>query len=170
MPHFQCPQPYYHCVVCLLLLCMQPLHPCLFPQCCRFAHFNRVTNPYEAVFDGVAVLGHAGQPVSDIARQRIDGPLKAQDEAGTYVFFACFLQYFECAMDSLSALFRRTMRLRAQISYSFTIPYITQYYQERRRPQQQQWTWCWNRWETTTPNRVTPSPSTMIAARAGKRK
>lgn len=41
-----------------------------------------MTNPYEAVFDGVAVLGHAGQPVSDIARQRIDGPIKAQDDAG----------------------------------------------------------------------------------------
>jgi hypothetical protein len=31
-----------------------------------------VTNPYEAAFDGVAVLGHSGQPVSDIARQRMD--------------------------------------------------------------------------------------------------
>lgn len=31
-----------------------------------------MTNPYEAAFDGVAVLGHSGQPVSDIARQRTD--------------------------------------------------------------------------------------------------
>jgi hypothetical protein len=31
-----------------------------------------VTNPYEASFDGVTVLGHSGQPVTDIARQRLD--------------------------------------------------------------------------------------------------
>jgi DNA polymerase II small subunit/DNA polymerase delta subunit B len=50
----------------------QPLHPCLFPQSSRFSSFSRVTNPYEASFDGVTVLGHSGQPVTDIARQRLD--------------------------------------------------------------------------------------------------
>ena len=50
----------------------QPLHPCLFPQSCRFSTFSRVTNPYQARLDGVLVLGQSGQPVSDIARQRLD--------------------------------------------------------------------------------------------------
>lgn len=44
----------------------------MFPHSCRFSSFHRVTNPYEASFDGVTVLGHSGQPVTDIARQRMD--------------------------------------------------------------------------------------------------
>lgn len=68
----------YYCLYYNLLLLFstyspsQPLHPCLFPHSCRFSSFSRVTNPYEANFDGIKVLGHSGQPVTDIARQRLE--------------------------------------------------------------------------------------------------
>eukprot|EP00668_Euglena_longa_P013885 GGOE01017836.1.p1 GENE.GGOE01017836.1~~GGOE01017836.1.p1 ORF type:complete len:472 (+),score=150.62 GGOE01017836.1:23-1417(+) len=44
----------------------QPLHPCLLPHTskCPSAHFT--TNPYEAVINGLTVLGTAGQNVDDI--------------------------------------------------------------------------------------------------------
>jgi len=64
----------------------QPLHPCLFPQSSRFSTFSRVTNPFEGVYDGVCVLGHSGQPVSDIARQRQEQALKKDNDAGECVF------------------------------------------------------------------------------------
>ena len=58
-----------------LVLPQQPLHPCLLPHSARFTSFTLATNPYEAKVDGVHVMGHAGQPVDDIARQtiRVDG-------------------------------------------------------------------------------------------------
>lgn len=40
-----------------------------------------MTNPYEAAFDGVEVLGHSGQPVTDIARQRLDCMPSAKEGA-----------------------------------------------------------------------------------------
>lgn len=47
----------------------QPFHPCIFPHSVRFNTFERVPNPTQALIDGVRIVGHAGQPVSDIARQ-----------------------------------------------------------------------------------------------------
>lgn len=33
-----------------------------------------MTNPYQAVFDGIRILGHSGQPLADIDRQTASEP------------------------------------------------------------------------------------------------
>lgn len=81
------------------LIFSQPLHPCLFPQSSRFSTFSRVTNPFEGVYDGVAVLGHSGQPVSDIARQRRDQVPKS-DDAGECVL-ELFMMQILCCNDTM---------------------------------------------------------------------
>ncbi len=51
----------------------QPLHPCLLPVSSRFSSLSLVTNPYDCRIGesstGCRVIGHSGQPVSDIVRQ-----------------------------------------------------------------------------------------------------
>ena len=49
-----------------------------------------MTNPFQAVYDNVTVLGHSGQPVSDIARQRIEQVLKAEGDKDTGTIFLFF--------------------------------------------------------------------------------
>lgn len=46
----------------------QPLHRCMFPQAAAYSTFQSVTNPYEAIFGGVRILGTSGQNVHDIYR------------------------------------------------------------------------------------------------------
>ncbi|GIY05881.1 DNA polymerase delta subunit 2 [Caerostris extrusa] len=48
------------------LLPQQPLHPAMFPKSSKYATFNVVTNPYEAVIDGIRFLGSSGQNVKNI--------------------------------------------------------------------------------------------------------
>eukprot|EP01039_Chlorochromonas_danica_P007283 gene7283-8060_t len=50
----------------------QPLHSCLLPQAARFTTLQRVSNPYAALIDGVAITGDSGQPVRDVARQTFE--------------------------------------------------------------------------------------------------
>ncbi len=58
-----------------------PLHRSLMPLSACFSSLRRCTNPHEAALDGVVFLGHAGQPVADIARQTaaLDPPTLAID-------------------------------------------------------------------------------------------
>jgi DNA polymerase delta subunit 2 len=51
----------------------QPFHSCLFPHSSRYNTFERVSNPNQFKIDNVEVLGHSGQPVSDIVRQTYTG-------------------------------------------------------------------------------------------------
>lgn len=44
----------------------QPLHHCMFPQAAVYSTLQLVTNPYQAIIDGVRFLGTSGQNVSDI--------------------------------------------------------------------------------------------------------
>ncbi|XP_069475054.1 DNA polymerase delta subunit 2 [Ambystoma mexicanum] len=44
----------------------QPLHHCMFPQAAVYSTLHLVTNPYQAVIDGVRFLGTSGQNVCDI--------------------------------------------------------------------------------------------------------
>ncbi|XP_067251327.1 DNA polymerase delta subunit 2 [Chanodichthys erythropterus] len=46
----------------------QPLHRCMFPLSVPFPTLQLVSNPYQAVVDGVRFLGTAGQNVSDIVK------------------------------------------------------------------------------------------------------
>ncbi|KAK3540018.1 hypothetical protein QTP70_022811, partial [Hemibagrus guttatus] len=46
----------------------QPLHSCMFPLCGSYRTLQLVTNPYQAVVDGVHFLGTSGQNVSDIVK------------------------------------------------------------------------------------------------------
>ncbi|GIY86055.1 DNA polymerase delta subunit 2 [Caerostris darwini] len=58
------------------LLPQQPLHPAMFPKSSKYATFNVVTNPYEAVIDGIRFLGSSGQNVKNIrAFSKITEPL-----------------------------------------------------------------------------------------------
>lgn len=49
-----------------ILMPQQPLHPCLIPESSKLTAIKGVTNPYSASFDGVVVLGSAGQNVKSI--------------------------------------------------------------------------------------------------------
>ena len=52
-----------------IALPQQPLHQCLFPRTAGYRDtFQLVTNPYKCEINGSMLLGHSGQPVSDIAR------------------------------------------------------------------------------------------------------
>ncbi|XP_052262937.1 DNA polymerase delta subunit 2-like isoform X2 [Dreissena polymorpha] len=53
---------------CNYTLPQQPLHRCMFPQAARYPTLHCATNPYEAVIEGIRVLGTSGQPVQDIYR------------------------------------------------------------------------------------------------------
>lgn len=55
-----------------LAIPQQPLHSCLLPQAARFTTLQRVSNPYAALIDGVAITGDSGQPVRDVARQTFE--------------------------------------------------------------------------------------------------
>ena len=61
------------------LMPQQPLHPCLLPLSSRFSSLSLVTNPYECTFGEMSsqclVMGHSGQPTSDILRQTELGPV-----------------------------------------------------------------------------------------------
>lgn len=46
----------------------QPFHSVLFTQSSRFSSLHSVPNPYSVQLDQIRVLGHAGQPINDIAR------------------------------------------------------------------------------------------------------
>uniref|UniRef100_A0AAR2M2K0 DNA polymerase delta subunit 2 n=1 Tax=Pygocentrus nattereri TaxID=42514 RepID=A0AAR2M2K0_PYGNA len=46
----------------------QPLHRCMFPLSVPYPTLQLVTNPYQAVVDGVRFLGTSGQNVSDIVK------------------------------------------------------------------------------------------------------
>ncbi|KAL8173827.1 UNVERIFIED_CONTAM: DNA polymerase delta subunit 2 [Gekko kuhli] len=44
----------------------QPLHRCMFPLSSPYSTLQLVTNPYQAIIDGVRFLGTSGQNISDI--------------------------------------------------------------------------------------------------------
>jgi DNA polymerase delta subunit 2 len=52
----------------------QPLHPCLLPLSSRFSSLSLVTNPYDfrlgAPGRGCRIIGHSGQPLTDILSRR----------------------------------------------------------------------------------------------------
>mmetsp|Transcript_70151 Transcript_70151/g.198862 ORF Transcript_70151/g.198862 Transcript_70151/m.198862 type:complete len:717 (+) Transcript_70151:81-2231(+) len=51
-----------------LSLPQMPLHPYLFKSVRDCRDFRSVSNPFDCTVDGVAVLGHSGQPVEDMLR------------------------------------------------------------------------------------------------------
>jgi DNA polymerase delta subunit 2 len=44
----------------------QPLNKCLLPRASQFNSLSLSTNPYSAIIEGVELLGHSGQPTSNI--------------------------------------------------------------------------------------------------------
>ncbi|KAL0186614.1 hypothetical protein M9458_018284, partial [Cirrhinus mrigala] len=46
----------------------QPLHRCMFPLSVPFPTLQLVSNPYQAIVDGIRFLGTAGQNISDIVK------------------------------------------------------------------------------------------------------
>ncbi|KAH3886633.1 hypothetical protein DPMN_010645 [Dreissena polymorpha] len=53
---------------CNYTLLQQPLHRCMFSHAARYPTLHCATNPYEAVIEGIRVLGTSGKPVQDIYR------------------------------------------------------------------------------------------------------
>lgn len=50
----------------------QPLHPCLLSHATRLRSCRMATNPHHCLIGGRSVIGHAGQPVRDLARSTDD--------------------------------------------------------------------------------------------------
>jgi len=61
-----------------LSLPQMPLHPHLFKHVRECRDFRSVSNPYDCNVDGVALMGHSGQPVEDVLRTtELQEPLEA---------------------------------------------------------------------------------------------